>query len=461
MKVKNMDLKNKRVLVVGAGRSGLAAVEKLQELGSNVILTDKKAPETLEGISELGLAPSQLILGRIPEWKEIQADLIVVSPGVSPKLAFIQEGVNQGIPLWSEVELALRDNPAKKIGITGTNGKTTTTTLIGELVKQTGQPTIVAGNIGVALTGNVDTLSENGIIVAELSSFQLELIDQLRLNIAILLNITPDHLDRHGTLENYLAAKARIFENQTPEDLAILNWDDPAVRSLGSGLKAEVLYFSPTTYLENGLSLQGEDIVYSKSGRVTRILNRKELQIRGSHNLENVMASIGAAHKIGLSFDEIAEGLKKFKGVEHRQEIVGTYDDILFINDSKGTNPDAAEKALYAFEEQPIVLIAGGKNKGLDFHDFMKIVKAKVKSLVILGMAADEMEQAAKDVGVSRIVRAGSFEEGVQLAIAEADAGDVVLLSPACTSWDMFKSYEERGEFFKELVRRHYSEPIS
>lgn len=456
-----MDLKNKKVLVVGAGRSGLAAVKKLQELGANVLLTDKKSPETLEGISELGLGRSQLILGRVPEWKEIQADLIVVSPGVSPKLAFIEEGVSQGIPLWSEVELALRDNPARKIGITGTNGKTTTTTLIGELAKLTGQPTLVAGNIGVALSGNVDALSRDGIIVAELSSFQLELIDQLRLNIAILLNITPDHLDRHGTLENYLAAKARIFENQKAEDLAILNWDDPAVRSLGSGLKAEVLYFSPTTYLEDGISLQGEDIVYSKNGHVTRILNRKELQIRGSHNLENVMASIGAVRKLGLSFEEIAEGLKKFQGVEHRQEIVGTFDDILFINDSKGTNPDAAEKALDAFEEQPIVLIAGGKNKGLDFHDFMKIVKEKVKSIVILGMAAEEMEQAAKDVGVSRIVRAGSFEEGVQLAIAEADAGDVVLLSPACTSWDMFKSYEERGEFFKELVRRHYSEPIS
>lgn len=456
-----MKLKDKKVLVVGAGRSGLAAVKKLLKLGSNVILTDKQNPEKLEGISELGLAPSQVFLGRVPEWKEIQAELIVLSPGVSPKLPFIQEAIAHGVPVWSEVELALRDNPAKKVGITGTNGKTTTTTLIGELAKQTGRPAVVAGNIGVALTGHVDQLSEEGIIVAELSSFQLELIDELRLNIAILLNITPDHLDRHGTVENYLAAKARIFENQTSEDLAILNWDDQAVRALGPDLKAKVLYFSPTTYLEEGISLQGENIVYSENGHVTQVLNKKDLQIRGSHNLENVMASIGAAHALGLSFPVIAKGLRQFKGVVHRQEIVGTYNGILYINDSKGTNPDAAEKALYAFNEQPIVLIAGGKNKGLDFHDFMRVVKERVKSLVVLGMAADEMEQAAKDVGVSRIVRAGSFEEGVKLATSEAVAGDVVLLSPACTSWDMFKSYEERGEFFKELVRRHYREPIS
>lgn len=456
-----MNLRDKKVLVVGAGRSGLGAVNKLLSLGAHVILTDNKDPEKLEGISELDLDVNQLLLGRVPEWEEIQAELIVLSPGVSPKLPFIQEGIAQGVPVWSEVELALRDNPAKKVGITGTNGKTTTTTLIGELAKLTGHPTVVAGNIGVALSGNVDALPEEGIIVAELSSFQLELIDALRLNIAILLNITPDHLDRHGTVENYLAAKARIFENQTVEDLAILNWDDAAVRALAPGLKARVLYISPTTYLKEGISLQGEDIVYSENGEVTRILSRKELQIRGSHNLENVMASVGAARELGLSFPDIAEGLRQFKGVEHRQEIIGTFDDILYVNDSKGTNPDAAEKALYAFEEQPIVLIAGGKNKGLDFHDFMRIVKEHVKSVVILGMAADEMEQAAKDVGILRMVRAGSFEEGVELAIAEAVAGDVVLLSPACTSWDMFKSYEERGEFFKELVRRHYREPIS
>jgi UDP-N-acetylmuramoylalanine--D-glutamate ligase len=455
-----MNLDGKRVLVVGAGRSGLAAVKKLNKLGASVLLTDRQDPEKLSGISELGLSEGQLVLGRVPEWSEVQADLIILSPGVPPTLPFIQEGLSQGAMLWSEVELALQEHPAIKVGITGTNGKTTTTTLIGELAKLTGRQTLVAGNIGVALSSQADELEKDGIIVAELSSFQLEYINRLRLNIGILLNLTPDHLDRHGTVENYLAAKARIFENQTADDLAILNWDDQAVRELGPQLKARVIYFSPTTFLTEGFSVQGDQIVFSEKGIVTPIINRKELQLRGNHNLENVMASIAAARELGLEWEEIVKGLKDFKGVEHRQEVVGTFEGILFINDSKGTNPDAAEKALQAFDE-PIILIAGGKNKGLDFHDFMKVVKEQVKSLVLVGMAADEMEQAAQDVGVKRIVRAKTFEDCVELAINEAGPGDVVLLSPACTSWDMFKSYEERGEFFKELVRRHYREPIS
>lgn len=455
-----MDLKGKRVLVVGAGRSGLAAVKKLKNLGAKVLLTDRQDRDKLEGVKDLGLDQEQLLLGRVPQWNEVQADLIVLSPGVSPALPFIQEGLSKGVKVWSEVELALREHQATKIGITGTNGKTTTTTLIGELAKLTGRQTLVAGNIGVALSSQVDELGPDGIVVAELSSFQLEWIDSLKLEVGILLNITPDHLDRHDTVENYLAAKARIFDNQTEHDLAILNWDDQAVRALGPKLKARVTYISPTTFLQEGISIQGDMIVHTEKGVTTPIVNRKELQLRGSHNLENVMASIAAAKYLGLEGETIAEGLRQFKGVEHRQEVVGTFEGVLFINDSKGTNPDAAEKALYAFEE-PIVLIAGGKNKGLDFHDFMKVVKEQVKSLVLVGMAAEEMEEAAQDVGVKRVVRAQTFEESVELAIKEADPGDVVLLSPACTSWDMFKSYEERGEFFKELVRRHYREPIS
>lgn len=454
-----MNLKKKKVLVVGAGRSGLAAVKRLKALGARVILTDQKEPDQLSGILELGLPDGQLVLGHIPQWQEVEAEVIVLSPGVSPKLPFIQEGIAQGALIWSEVELALRDHPAFKIGVTGTNGKTTTTTLIGELARRTGKSTLVAGNIGVALSDQVENLDEEGIIVAELSSFQLELVDSLCMNVGILLNVTPDHLDRHGTLESYLAAKARIFEKQRPSDCAILNWDDARVRELAPHLKARVVFFSPTSLLAEGYGVQGDEIVLARDGKITPIINRRELQLRGNHNLENIMASIAAVRELGLSWEEIAQGLREFKGVEHRQEVVGTYEGILFINDSKGTNPDAAEKALYAFEE-PIVLIAGGKNKGLDFHDFMKTVKEQVKSLVLVGSAAAEMEQAAKDTGIRHYLRAETFAEAVELAIAEAEPGNVVLLSPACTSWDMFKSYEERGEFFKELVRRHYREPI-
>lgn len=456
-----MEWTKKRVLVIGAGLSGQAAVRKLRRLGAEVFLTDSKGMEQLAGVEELGLDSGHLLVGGVPEIAGIRSELIVLSPGVSPKLSLVQEGISQGVHVWSEVELAMHDCPALCIGVTGTNGKTTTTTLIGELAKRTGRPTTVAGNIGVALSGQVEGMDESSIVVAELSSFQLEFIDNLRVHVAILLNITPDHLDRHGTLENYLLAKARIFKNQTATDLAILNWDDPLVRNLGANLKSRVLYFSPTSFLPDGISLWHDQIVYAEKEKRTMIpiISRKELQLRGAHNLENVMAAAGAARAVGLSWTEIAEGLRHFKGVEHREELVGTFEGILFVNDSKGTNTDAAIKALLAFDE-PMVLIAGGKNKGLDFHEFMKVVRDKVKSLVLLGQAADEMEQAARDEGVQTIIRATSFEDGVEKAISEAVPGDVVLLSPACTSWDMFKSYEERGELFKELVRRHYREPI-
>ncbi len=456
-----MDWINKRVLVIGAGLSGQAAVQKLQRLGAEVFLTDSKSIEQLAGVEELGLDQVHLLLGNITELKGINPELVVLSPGVSPRLSLVQDAISQNVTVWSEVELAMHDCPALCVGVTGTNGKTTTTSLIGELAKRTGLPSIVAGNIGVALSGQVKGLGENSIVVAELSSFQLEFIDKFRVHVAILLNLTPDHLDRHGTMEAYLAAKAQIFKNQTSTDLAILNWDDPLVRDLGSELKSRVLYFSPTTFLQDGISLWHDQIVYAEKEKRTMIpiIARKELQLRGAHNLENVMAAAAAARAFGLSWTEIAEGLRQFKGVEHREEIVGTFEGILFVNDSKGTNTDAATKALLAFDE-PLVLIAGGKNKGLDFHDFMKVVRDKVKSLILLGLAADEMEQAARDEGVHTIIRASTFEDGVEKAIAEAISGDVVLLSPACTSWDMFKSYEERGELFKELVRRHYSKPI-
>jgi UDP-N-acetylmuramoylalanine--D-glutamate ligase len=450
---------NKRVLVIGAGLSGQAAVQKLQRLGAEVFLTDRQLIDQLAGLEELGLDPAHLLLGSVPELEEIKPVLVVLSPGVSPKLSLVQEAISQNVSVWSEVELAMYDCPALCVGVTGTNGKTTTTSLIGELAKQTGRPTVVAGNIGVALSRQVKGLGENSIVVAELSSFQLEFVDKLRVHVAILLNLTPDHLDRHGTLEAYLASKAQIFKNQTATDLAILNWDDPLVHGLGPKLKSRVMYFSPTSFLPEGISLWHDQIVYAEKRATIPIIFRKDLHLRGAHNLENVMAAAAAARALGLSWTEIAEGLTQFKGVEHREEIVGTFEGVLFVNDSKGTNTDAATKALLAFEE-PLVLIAGGKNKGLDFHDFMKVVRVKVKSLVLVGLAADEMEQAARDEGVETIIRATTFADGVEKAIAEAIPGDVVLLSPACTSWDMFKSYEERGELFKELVRRHYRKPI-
>jgi UDP-N-acetylmuramoylalanine--D-glutamate ligase len=454
-----VELAQKRVLIVGGGRSGLAAAHKLQHKAAEVFVTDMQPLNRLTGIDELKLDASHLILEREPDLKEIRPDLLVLSPGVSPSLPFIRQASAAGIPLWSEVELALRDSRAVIAGITGSNGKTTTTTLVGELAKETKRETVVAGNIGLALCGQVEHLDQNGIIVAELSSFQLELINKTRVNIAIFLNLTPDHLDRHGSLENYAAAKARILENQTEQDLVILNWDDPIVKELAAKAKARVVFFSLKENLPNGICLNGENIVLKKDYNVAAtIIGRREILLKGGHNLENVMAAVAAALEFGLDISKIADVLRHFRPVKHRQEIVGRFEDILYINDSKGTNPDSSIKALQSYEE-PIVLIAGGKNKGLDMTEFLQEARKRVKSLILMGMAAPELEEIAVRLGFPNIIRALDFEDAVNIAIAEAMPGDVVLLSPACTSWDMFKSYEERGELFKDLVRKHYSEP--
>lgn len=453
-----MNLSAKRVLVVGGGISGIAAAAKLKKMNTEVFLTDTQPKDKLPGLKELGLDDDHLVLEQSPDLEAVKPDLLVLSPGVSPKLPFIQEALEKGIPVWSEVELALRDAQACIIGITGSNGKTTTTSLMGELAKATCRKTIVAGNIGIALSGLADDLGRDGIVVAELSSFQLELIERVRVNIALILNLTPDHLDRHGSMENYVAAKARILENQTKEDLAVLNWDDPLVRNLAGQTKARIVYFSVRESLANGIFLDGEDLVIKKDSRLTRIIGKSELLLRGSHNLENVMAAAAGAMELGLGVDAAADVLRRFQPVKHRQEIVGNFNGILYINDSKGTNPDSSIKALQSYEE-PIVLIAGGKNKGLDMTEFLLVAKERVKSLVLVGQAADELEEIARKIGIERILRSESFEDSVQKAIGEAVPGDVVLLSPACTSWDMFKSYEIRGELFKELVRKHYSEP--
>ncbi len=453
-----MNLEGKRVLVVGGGLSGRAAASKLLNMKAEVFLTDMQPRVKLEGIEELGIKDTHLILEKVPDLVEIKPELLVLSPGVPPNIPFIVEAVQRGIPLWSEVELALRDSHALVIGITGSNGKTTTTTLIGELAKGTARDTIVAGNIGVALSGLVDHLDNQGIVVAELSSFQLELIDKFRVNIAVMLNITPDHLDRHGTFKKYAAAKARILENQTKEDLAVLNWDDPLVRGFAQQTNARIIYFSLTDGLTTGICLAEDTIVLKTSSLTTKIIDKQDLLLKGNHNLQNVMAATAVALELGMKVNDIKSILRNFSPVKHRQEIVGKFHGILFINDSKGTNPDSSIKALQSYEE-PIVLIAGGKNKGLDMTEFLLEARKRVKSLILVGEAAQELEEKAIDVGIKRILRAKTFEDSVQKAIAEAQSGDVVLLSPACTSWDMFKSYEIRGELFSRLVRNHYSEP--
>ncbi|MDR1605439.1 MAG: UDP-N-acetylmuramoyl-L-alanine--D-glutamate ligase [Gracilibacteraceae bacterium] len=447
-----MDLQGKNVLVVGAGLSGRAAVRRLQKAGARVFLTDRQPAEGLSDLAALRLPPECLYLAREADLAAIRPALLVLSPGAPPSLPLVRAALAARAELLSEVELALLDCPAFLIGVTGSNGKTTTTTLCGELVAGSGRPTVVAGNIGLPLCDVTEGLSADSRLVAELSSFQLETARTLHPRIAVLLNITPDHLDRHGTLERYAAAKGRIFACQTAADLAVLNGGDRWARAFAARTAARVVFFAAADLTE-GYCLSGDYIVRRRGGQEEKIIARGELQLRGIHNMENVMAAVAVADELGVSRERQRETLRAFRPVPHRQEIVGEFGGVLFINDSKGTNPDSALKALASYEA-PLILIAGGRNKGLDMTEFMRTAARRVKHLILIGEAAAEMEELARQAGGGAgIERAADLAQAVAAAIQVARAGDVVLLSPACTSWDMFANYEERGECFKALVR--------
>ncbi|MDA8441094.1 MAG: UDP-N-acetylmuramoyl-L-alanine--D-glutamate ligase [Peptococcaceae bacterium] len=445
-----MDFRNKKVLVIGLARSGIAAAKVLATQGAQVWATDSKSADRLE-LSELSGPNVTVMAGSYPNVAELKPDFLILSPGVPHNIPPIQAALTLGIPLWSEIELAYHLTETPIIAITGTNGKTTTTALLGQIFVDAGRVVTVGGNIGRALTQEITDMAAADVIVAEVSSFQLECVEAFRPKVAVVTNITPDHLDRHGDRANYIAAKANILAKQTSADWAILNYDDALVRGLSGG--GQKIYFSQREVLAEGICLQADWLVIRQSGCELPVIRRQDILMRGNHNLENAMAATAAAWVMGVQPAQIAATLRSFRGVEHRQELVAQINGVSYVNDSKGTNPDAAIKALEAFAE-PIVLIAGGKNKGCDFAEFMAVVKNKVKELVLVGMAADEMADAAYRQGVLRIHRADDYACAVDTAAALAVPGDVVLLSPACTSWDMFNSYEERGDLFKELVRK-------
>lgn len=447
-----MNLQNKKVLVIGLARSGIAAAAVLAQHGAEVWAADGKSKEQLD-LAALSDTTVKVVAGGYPGVAELMPDFLVLSPGVPHSIPPIKEALQLGIPLWSEIELAWHLTDALIVGITGTNGKTTTTALVGQMLADAGKSVTVAGNIGKAMTLEVTAEDCGETVVAELSSFQLECIKEFRAKVAVITNITPDHLDRHGTFANYAAAKARILFNQQAADWAILNYDDPVVREMSGQVQGRLIYFSRKESLPAGVCLEGDILVIRINGEEHQVIDRREIFIRGGHNLENAMAAVGAAWALGLSPEQIAYTLRNFRGVAHRQEFVAEINGVRFVNDSKGTNPEAAMKALEAYDES-IVLIAGGKNKGCDFTEFMGLAKTKVKALVLVGMAAEELAQAAVSQGLTSLYRAEGFTEAVNKASELAESGDIVLLSPACTSWDMFKSYEERGDLFKELVRK-------
>ena len=449
-----MDLESKNILLVGLAKTGVSTIKKLNKLGANVIVNDIKTKDKLENIiNDIGsLDNVEYVLGKHIEDID-NIDLTIVSPGVPLDLPFIENIRNKGIKIIGEVELAykLSKNPTF-IGITGTNGKTTTTTLVGEMFKKGNKDTYVVGNIGNPVIDTVDLTDENSYLVTELSSFQLESIEDFKPRVCTIINITEDHLNRHHTMENYINAKAMVFKNQDKNDFTILNYDDLTVRNLGKKSKGTVLYFSLKDEVKKGayLDKDGNIVISIDSDKLT-LMNKNELSLPGNHNLENAMAAILMAYVLGINTDVIIDTLRTFKGVEHRLEFVTNKDGIMFVNDSKGTNPDSTIKAITSYE-RPIVLIAGGYEKQSDFTEMFEYARKNVKALVLLGQTADRIEIAAKKQGLNNIIKVKDMKEAVQKAYEIAESGDVVLLSPACASWDMYPNFEARGLDFKENI---------
>lgn len=451
-----MDLKGKKVVVVGLARSGVAAAKLLASWGALVLVNDKKsAAELAPVLAELeSVAAVTAVTDAHPPWLVDQETVLVVkSPGVPGGLPVFSRAEEQGIPVISEVELASWAIDAPVIGITGTNGKTTTTVLTGEMLKMSGRRTHVAGNIGLPLSAAVAGIKPGDIVVAELSSFQLENIVHFRPAVSVILNITPDHMDRHGSMAAYKAAKARIFLNQRRNDAVILNADDPETFDLHDHPRASVYLFSRRKEVARGAFLEGGQIMLRHGGEKTVVCAVREVALPGGHNLENALAASLAAWLAGVAPRDIARTLQSFRGVPHRLEEVATIGGITFINDSKGTNPDACVKALESYP-QPKVLIAGGYDKGGSFDNLALEIKKHAGYVVLLGQVKNRLAGALQAVGYNAFGLADTLDDAVGKAYRAARPGDIVLLSPACASWDMFASFEERGELFRQAVRK-------
>ncbi|MEJ7860384.1 MAG: UDP-N-acetylmuramoyl-L-alanine--D-glutamate ligase [Pyrinomonadaceae bacterium] len=448
-----MDLEGKKTLILGAGESGVAAAKFLAGRGAVVALHDKKPLEDwTEKARSLKTEKIGLLEGQIPSWLLDQIDLVVVSPGVPTNSVPARYVGRKDGEVIGEVELAYRFLKGRVIGITGSNGKTTTTTLIGELLKNAGIVTQIGGNIGTALITLAETSGEETWTVCELSSFQLETIRNFRPNIAVALNVTPNHLDRYNFFSDYAAAKHRLFLNQTADDTAILNFDDETTRSWAENLKAKVIFFSVRKELDSGLFLRGRDLICRLDGAEKVLTTRDEMTLRGLHNVENILASFATGIACGASLESMRETVRNFKAVEHRLEYVAEIEGVKFYNDSKATSVDATLKALEALAEETgkINLILGGRGKNAPYEPLARLIKSNVRKLVLIGEDADNIESQLKEF--AEIVRAGSMPDAVLKSFQSAESGDSVLLAPGCASFDMFRSFEERGVVFKNAV---------
>jgi UDP-N-acetylmuramoylalanine--D-glutamate ligase len=445
-----IELEGKRVLVVGLARTGVATALFCAARGACVTATEERAEADIaETAAKLRAAGVALELGGHREETFLAQDLIIPSPGVPANMTNLEAARAAKIPVWSEIELASRFLSGRLIAITGSNGKTTTTSLIGHILENAKIPTIVAGNIGTPLISRVAETSDATVTVAEVSSFQLELIDKFRPDIGLLLNITPDHLDRHASLESYSRAKARLFENQVEGDAAILNADDEGAAQFAPS-RQRVFWFSRTKRVARGIFLRDAEIVLRDEGAETVLLRRGDIGLRGEHNVENVLAAAGAAFLAGVGPSAIASGVKSFAGVEHRLEFVAEINGVSYYNDSKATNVDATLKALDAFPGNLLVIL-GGKDKGGDFTLLREPLRQRAKVALLIGAAAEKIESQIK--GAIRTESIGTIEKAVSRAAEIALPGDTVLLAPACASFDQFHNFEHRGRVFKQRVR--------
>lgn len=451
-----MDLVGKKVLVIGSGLSGIAAVKLLSNEGADIILQDGNENLSKQEIKDKlpkNLA-IQIIVGAFPKERIKEIALVVLSPGVPTDLPYIVEMKQAGIPIWGEIELAYQYSKGKMAAITGTNGKTTTTALVGEIMKNYYVSVYVVGNIGIPYTDMVLNTKGSTITVAEMSSFQLETVHEFRPEVSAILNITPDHLNRHHTMEKYIAAKKRIAKNQGIHDTCVLNYEDPILRKMAEDLRPKVFFFSSRHELAEGIFLDKEgNFIYREDGKEENVCNIRDLKLLGMHNYENVMAAIAISSHIGVPMEAIREAVINFTSVEHRIEYVAEINGVIYYNDSKGTNPDAAIKGIQAMVA-PTVLIGGGYDKGSDYKDWIAAFDGKVKYLILLGETRETIASQARESGFDSIIMADSLKEAVEIAYQKAEPGDAVLLSPACASWGMFKDYEERGRKFKEYVKQ-------
>ncbi len=444
---------SQKILVAGSGKSGIAASGLILKTGNEVILYDSNENldrEALLSNFQEG-SPVTVLLGELTASLLKDVTLCVISPGIDLDTAFVHVIKDQEIPIWSEIQLAYHYAKGKLAAITGTNGKTTTTALTGEIMKAYYREVFVVGNIGTPYTLEALNTTEESVTVAEISSFQLESITDFKPDVSAILNITPDHLNRHKTMDCYIKVKESITANQTEKDTCILNYDDEVLREFGKTLNTKVVFFSSTQPLEEGFFMEGSQIIYKHNGERTDIIAVEELNLLGRHNFENVMAATAVSMEMGVPLDIIRQGLKSFQAVAHRIEFVEEKSGVKYYNDSKGTNPDASIQAVKAMPG-PTILIAGGYDKNSEYDQWIESFEGKVRYLILMGATKDKIAECAAKHGFTNVMFADDMEEAVKVCASYANTGEYVLLSPACASWGMFKDYEERGDIFKECV---------